>query len=877
MRSLFGLHRHGDERRSKSCTPQIEWMESRVQLSAVAWTGTGGDNNWDNPLNWNTDALPGSADDVTIDVAANVVHSSAVTDSIRSLTSSQPLTLSGGTLSIAAASSTSGPVVINGGTLAGTGDITVGGPLTLTAGTIGGSGAVTANGGITINPTGAAFVLDGRTLTNSAGQTATWTGADSNVQASNGAIFDNLGTFQAENQGAFTQGSGASGSFIDAGRFTKMTSSGELDFSGVAFNTMGGSVNVQTGTLGLLGGGSQTGAAFSVGSAANLDFGGSTAFSLDSGTTFSGAGHIIKDGPTTVTLPGNSASFTGPTTVNAGTLLVNGSMAVSALSVNSGSTLGGTGTVGGIIATGATIQPGDGPGILNVQGTVALDSSSTFAVALNGPTPGTGYNQLNVTGAVNLNGSTLDASVGFSGGSQGFTIIRSTAAIVGSFNGLPQGAPLFIGGTPFTISYTGGNVVLTRIGPSSPPRITSHDSTTFTVGTGGAFTVMATGGSPLALSETGTLPGGVRFVDNGGGSASLAGIADAGAGGTYNLVITASNGQLPNAIQDFTLTVNQAPSITSAAAAAFVTGTAKSFIVKTAGFPASTLVETGALPSGLMFVDNGNGTAALAGIPAAGTAGTYPLTIRATNGVGSGVSQDFTLTVNAALQSPAITSTGSTTFAAGAPGSFLVTTTGFPTPTLSETGSLPSGVTFVDNGNGTATLAGTPALSAAGVYRLTIAAANGVGTATTQSFTLDVAITTPPRVLRLQRFGRGIQPTRIVLSFDEPMNPTLAELTKNYAFRRVVRGRVLSRPQQVIRVRSAVYDAANETVTLTTAKRLNLHQIFQITASGIPPQGLENVSGVPLDGKGNGSPGSSFVLRFGGRASLKGIPGPGNS
>ena len=29
--------------------------------------------------------------------------------------------------------------------------------------------------------------------------------------------------------------------------------------------------------------------------------------------------------------------------------------------------------------------------------------------------------------------------------------------------------------------------------------------------------------------------------------------------------------------------------------------------------------------------------------------------------------------------------------------------------TLSETGALPSGVTFIDNGNGTATLAGTPA------------------------------------------------------------------------------------------------------------------------------------------------------------------------
>jgi hypothetical protein len=47
------------------------------------------------------------------------------------------------------------------------------------------------------------------------------------------------------------------------------------------------------------------------------------------------------------------------------------------------------------------------------------------------------------------------------------------------------------------------------------------------------------------------------------------------------------------------------------------------------------------------FVDNGDGTATLAGTPAAGTSGTYPLTIGAANGVGSGASQSFTLTVNA--------------------------------------------------------------------------------------------------------------------------------------------------------------------------------------------------------------------------------------
>ena len=138
------------------------------------------------------------------------------------------------------------------------------GLLTLTAGTISGSGTVTASGGIVINPTGAAFGLDGRTLTNAAGQTATWTGTGSDIQASNGAVFKNLGTFLAQNQGTFSQGAGAPSSFVNQGSFTKSTESGELTFTGVTFDATGGTVDVQTGTLGLAGGGTETGVSFSI-------------------------------------------------------------------------------------------------------------------------------------------------------------------------------------------------------------------------------------------------------------------------------------------------------------------------------------------------------------------------------------------------------------------------------------------------------------------------------------------------------------------------------------------------------------------------------------------------------------------------------------
>lgn len=57
---------------------------------------------------------------------------------------------------------------------------------------------------------------------------------------------------------------------------------------------------------------------------------------------------------------------------------------------------------------------------------------------------------------------------------------------------------------------------------------------------------------------------------------------------------------------------------------------------------------------------------------------------------------------------PAITSRSSATEIKGHHFSFTVNTTGVPAPRLSELKTLPRGVTFTNNGNGTATLAGTP-------------------------------------------------------------------------------------------------------------------------------------------------------------------------
>ena len=259
----------------------------------------------------------------------------------------------------------------------------------------------------------------------------------------------------------------------------------------------------------------------------------------------------------------------------------------------------------------------------------------------------------------------------------------------------------------------------------------------FQVGTAGSFTVTTGHDFPTAaLSESGALPSGLTFTDNGDGTATLGGTPATAPAAAYRLTLTASNGVSPDAIQVFTLAVDEPPAITSGSTATFTVGHAGSFTVTATGFPAAALAESGLLPGGVTFVDNGNGTATLSGTPAP-TTGAYSFNITTSNGVTPAITQVFTLTV---IDPPTITSAAGTTFSVGKAGSFTVTTTpGLPATTaLSASGKLPSGVTFTANTNGTATIKGTPAAGTGGTYTLTITASNAAASQTRQTFTLTV-------------------------------------------------------------------------------------------------------------------------------------------
>jgi len=105
-----------------------------------------------------------------------------------------------------------------------------------------------------------------------------------------------------------------------------------------------------------------------------------------------------------------------------------------------------------------------------------------------------------------------------------------------------------------------------------------------------------------------------------------------------------------------------APAFTTPATATFTVGQEGSFMVAASGVSAPGISLVGTLPEGLTFTAPAGGVARLFGTPAPGSAGAYPLTLAASNGVIPEATQPFLLTVRPA---PAPATTGTSDGGAG--------------------------------------------------------------------------------------------------------------------------------------------------------------------------------------------------------------------
>ena len=190
----------------------------------------------------------------------------------------------------------------------------------------------------------------------------------------------------------------------------------------------------------------------------------------------SGAGGFTKNGTGILTLSGKN-TYTGDTNINAGTLVVNGSIS-SELTVASVGTLSGTGLIAGNVQMSGTLSPGESPGVLSVAGSLALATGSLTVMDIDGTNLGSGagsHDRLNLTGVESiftadgvlrplLRGISGDANNDFTPAiGQSFPIITAAGGISNSFVSLTQPSEGLSANSRFDLLYgvTGIDLVTT--------------------------------------------------------------------------------------------------------------------------------------------------------------------------------------------------------------------------------------------------------------------------------------------------------------------------------------------------------------------------------------------------------------------------------
>ncbi|NIK87129.1 autotransporter-associated beta strand protein [Rhizomicrobium palustre] len=294
-------------------------------------------------------------------------------------------------------------------------------------------GIISGTGGVSVSGGGTVIVTGNNTYT---GQTSI--AAGSTLQIGNG------GTTGAIVSDVINQG------ILAFNRSDNVTFNGNVTGSGTLVQNGTGKVIVTTnytgktivnsGTL-QIGNGSTSGTV-----AGNIVNNATVVYGQAATTTYSGvisgAGSLAVSGGGIVILNGSN-TYTGPTTVTAGSLIIGDSThqsatVLSGVTVSNNAIIGGYGLIGGnLLASGGTVSPGNSIGTLTVSGNYSQSSASTLKIEV---TP-TASDKLLVKGKAQLDGT---LAISLLPGTYGTTLypVLTASSISGTFA---------------TVTYTGGD------------------------------------------------------------------------------------------------------------------------------------------------------------------------------------------------------------------------------------------------------------------------------------------------------------------------------------------------------------------------------------------------------------------------------------
>ncbi len=285
-----------------------------------------------------------------------------------------------------------------------------------------------------------------------------------------------------------------------------------------------------------------------------------------------------------------------------------------------------------------------GLGVPNVQGlATALASTSSAPVFTDGPATATGETGSAYSFTYTAYGAPAP-TFALAGGSQLPSGV--TLSSTGTLSGTPTQSGVFTGTVTASNGVSPNATQAYSLTIDQAPAITNGPPTgTTTFNTVYSFTYTATGyPAPTFTLAAGSLPPGLTLSSGG----AITGTTTQS--GAFSGTVDAGNGVSPDALQGFTIQVDQAPAFTNTPLSATIsTVDDLNFSLTASGYPAPTFtLTTGSLPPGVTLSSSG----AITGTPS--QSGTFTGTITANNGTGTPATQNFSITVLVATDTPVL-------------------------------------------------------------------------------------------------------------------------------------------------------------------------------------------------------------------------------